>query len=56
MLIIYVNSSKAKEILNWEPSVTFDDLVKIMVESDLDRWKAFQEGRHIPWDALNYPT
>ena len=50
------DSSKAKEILNWEPSVTFDDLVKIMVESDLDRWKAFKEGRHIPWDALNYPT
>jgi GDPmannose 4,6-dehydratase len=50
------DSSKAKEILDWEPSVTFDNLVKIMVDADLDRWKAYQEGRHIHWDALNYPS
>jgi GDPmannose 4,6-dehydratase len=28
--------SKAKEKLGWEPSVTFDELVKIMVEADLN--------------------
>lgn len=28
------DSAKAKELLNWEPSTSFDDLVKYMVESD----------------------
>ena len=28
--------SKAKEKLGWEPSVTFDELVKLMVEADLN--------------------
>ena len=28
--------TKAKKVLKWEPSVTFDDLVKNMVESDLE--------------------
>jgi GDPmannose 4,6-dehydratase len=50
------DNSKAKNILGWEPKVTFDQLVQIMVDSDLERWKAFQEGKHIPWDALNYPS
>ena len=27
--------SKAKKLLNWEPSITFDELVTEMVESDL---------------------
>ena len=29
------NASKAKEKLNWEPKVTFKELVAIMVESDM---------------------
>lgn len=28
------NSNKARELLNWEPSTSFDELVKYMVESD----------------------
>lgn len=32
--ILIGNNSKAKEILNWSPSVTFYDLVTMMVESD----------------------
>ena len=28
------DASKAKRVLGWEPSVTFDELVKMMVESD----------------------
>ena len=28
------NASKAKTILNWEPKIDFDNLVKLMVESD----------------------
>ena len=30
------NASKAKRILNWEPKVRFKDLVRIMVEADMD--------------------
>ena len=32
---LLADSSKAKKILNWEPKVSFDDLVIDMVESDL---------------------
>lgn len=31
--------SKAKKILGWEPTTTFKDLVKIMVEADLKEYK-----------------
>jgi GDPmannose 4,6-dehydratase len=31
--------SKAKKILNWEPKISFDDLVKSMVEHDLKHVK-----------------
>ena len=48
--------SKAKEILGWEPETTFDDLVELMVNTDLDRWKRWQAGEHFPWDAFNYPN
>ena len=30
------NASKAKRILNWEPKVRFKDLVRIMVEADME--------------------
>jgi len=32
--------SKAKKVLGWEPRVTFQELVKIMVEADLERLQA----------------
>ncbi len=32
------DASKARRILNWSPSVTFEQLVHIMVEADLARW------------------
>ena len=50
------DNSKANKILGWKPTVTFKDLVKLMVDADLERWNAYKEGRHIPWDALNYPS
>jgi len=50
------DNSKAKNLLGWEPKVTFEGLVQIMVDSDLERWKAYKEGKHIPWDALHYPS
>jgi GDPmannose 4,6-dehydratase len=46
----------AKEKLGWEPFVRFDELVKIMVEEDLNRWERWQNGERFPWDAPNYPT
>jgi len=33
---LLANYSKAKKILKWKPEVSFDDLVKCMVESDLE--------------------
>ena len=29
------NASKAKRILGWKPTVTFEDMVRMMVDSDL---------------------
>lgn len=48
--------SKAKRILGWEPKVKFAELVEIMVEADLSRWRKWQRGEHFPWDASNYPS
>lgn len=47
--------SKAKEKLKWKPKVKFDELVKIMVKKELNRWERWQSGERFPWDALNYP-
>jgi GDPmannose 4,6-dehydratase len=33
--VLIANSSKARKALGWEPKVTFDDLVKIMVDADM---------------------
>ena len=33
------DASKAKELLGWEPKVRFRDLVKIMVEADIERFE-----------------
>ena len=33
---LLANFSKAKKILKWEPQVSFDNLVKNMVESDIE--------------------
>ena len=34
--VLVGNFSKAKKILNWEPSVNFNELVDMMVKSDLE--------------------
>lgn len=47
--------SKAKKILNWEPKTKFKELVKIMIEADLARWKKRLNGEHFAWDAPNHP-
>jgi len=45
---------KAEENLGWKPKVTFKELVKIMVEEDLERWQKHTKGEIIPWDAPNH--
>ncbi|HLC22155.1 MAG TPA: GDP-mannose 4,6-dehydratase [Candidatus Nanoarchaeia archaeon] len=45
------DAGKAKQKLNWKPKTTFKELVKIMVQEDLNRWQRFQKGEHFPWDA-----
>ncbi|MGL5081479.1 MAG: GDP-mannose 4,6-dehydratase [Microcoleaceae cyanobacterium] len=37
------DSSKAREKLGWEPSITFEELVKLMVNSDLKAVEAIKE-------------
>lgn len=48
--------SKAKRILGWEPKTKFEELVRIMVEADLDRWKRHLNGESFAWDAPNHPS
>jgi len=49
------DSSKAKEKLGWFPKVKFDELVTIMVDTDLERRERWKKGENFPWDANNYP-
>jgi GDPmannose 4,6-dehydratase len=50
------NSKKAKDILGWKPKTTFKNLVKIMLDEDIKRWKMFLDGKTFPWDAPSYPS
>lgn len=40
--LLVADPSKAKEQLGWTPSVSFQELVRRMVEADMDRWAARQ--------------
>jgi len=48
--------TKGKEKFGWQPKTKFDELVRIMVEKDLERWQRWKKGEHFPWDAQNYPN
>jgi GDPmannose 4,6-dehydratase len=48
--------SKANEKFGWKPKTKFDDIVKIMVDEDLNKWKKWLNGERFPWDAPNYPS
>jgi GDPmannose 4,6-dehydratase len=48
------NPAKAGRILGWKPKVTFTELVKKMVNSDLESWKKHLSGKPFPWDASNH--
>ncbi|MDO8662333.1 MAG: GDP-mannose 4,6-dehydratase [Candidatus Omnitrophota bacterium] len=47
--VLKADSSKSKKILGWKPKVTFDDLVKIMVDADMRQlgFKSIGEGDKI---------
>lgn len=47
------DSRKARKKLGWKPNVFFEDLVRIMVEADIDRWKNWKKGKLLPWDAYS---
>ena len=48
--------SKCARVLNWNPTIRFNDLVHLMLEKDLARWIDWNKGIHFPWDAWNYPN
>lgn len=50
------NFHKSRQVLGWHPKTKLNELVEIMVRTDLDRWGKWQSGIHFPWDAWNYPN
>lgn len=47
--------SKARKELDWSPKVVFQDLVRIMVKKDIERWELALKSDIQYWDALSYP-
>lgn len=43
--LLLANNAKAREKLGWEPEVTFEELVKMMVDSDLNLLKTSKTSR-----------
>ena len=52
--VIKGNYNKAKKLLRWKPKTKFKDLVRIMVEEDIKRWKKFLDKEPQPWDLIQY--
>jgi len=52
--ILIGDPTKAKARLQWKPTVSFEELIKIMVKSDIENWKKILDGKLIPWDAMHY--
>jgi len=48
--------SKARRKLGWNPKIRFDELVKLMVKEEVNRWKRWMRGERFPWDAPSYPS
>lgn len=51
---LYGDYAKAEKQLGWKPKVRFEELVKIMMKADLERWTKWQNGEAFSWDAPNY--
>jgi len=41
------DASKAREILNWEPKIRFHDLVRIMVDADMELLSRETPRKHL---------
>ena len=56
MDVFYLKGSfkKIHAKTKWRPKVGLKDLVSIMMNADLNRWKEFMNGRIIPSDAIFY--
>lgn len=50
------NISKLKNKTNWEPKMKFEELINLMVDTDLNRWEKHLNGQTLYWDAQNYPN
>ena len=50
------DSAKARKKLGWRPKTKFNELVKIMVKTDIERWEKFLKGEVFAWDAPNYSS
>ena len=48
--------SKAKQRLGWQPKTKYAELIKLMVNEDLERWQRWLRGERFAWDAPNYPS
>jgi len=46
--------SKAKRVLGWEPKVKFQELVRIMVDADVDMLEDQLQGRHVREASAGY--
>ena len=51
--LLHGDSTKARNILKWKPKYSFNDLIRIMVEADIDRWQRYMDGERFAWDAPN---
>ena len=45
------DASRARESLGWQHATSFQMLVELMVDADLQRWQSWQAGKAFPWDA-----
>ena len=45
------DASRARQALGWQHATSFEQLVELMVGTDLQRWQSWQEGKTFPWDA-----
>lgn len=48
--------SKINESCGWCPRIKFEELVELMVDEEMQRWKMLLDGKTFPWDAPNYPS
>jgi GDPmannose 4,6-dehydratase len=45
--VLLGDASKAKKVLGWEPKVRFQELVRIMVDADIDLFSRNTVRKHL---------